>query len=249
MLLKLSRLMSLSCRSGGKMSTWFMRSEMYPEGEQYIYDINPTRGEQVEKQVRVYRDRMTLLHLSNEDLAERLLLTFTGGNVSHVLISTQAKPKTLFDFNSAPSMQPGKLVMIAADGEPALWCAIFGGTDGWATVGAAKYTEGGSSVAHLTLIFGVGLVVLLLVMGFAFGGPAGLAEALGGGSSTVPPGEQAQPPIWDRVWCWVTRKPPHESTQALTREMSMSGFVSSDVIDRHVEDQFLHRGGMGDDGI
>lgn len=218
-------------------------SQFYPEGEQFMYELSLTENELLRKQVRVYRDRMTLLHIPNEDASDRLMLSFTGTNVTHVLVSTHAAPKTLFDFNGAPVVTPGQEIEIETSDKSALWCAIFGGSDGWANVRAAKH-KGPAEGGHPNFALICTLVLLMAFLGFGFfcGGLDAMGKTLGFDPSI---------PLSHQLWCFVTRQEvSHESTVGLTREdTTMSGFVSSDVIDRSIEDQFLLRGGLGDDGI
>jgi len=214
--------------------------EVYPEGEQFVYDLSPQSGTEMQEQVRVYRDRMTLLHIPNNDFADRMMLSFTGSNITHVLVSTSAVPKTLFDFNSAPQVDPGRNVEITADREPALWCAIFGGADGWANVKAAKLADPSMAMSFSSSFICIGGFVVAVIVLTLLTGVRSFSECIG---------LDDQVPIWDRFWCFVTRQNNHHELTALTGR-SQSGFVSSDVIDRNIEDQFLHRGGMaGDDGI
>jgi len=213
-------------------------NQVYPEGDQYIYELDPVRGKEVKEQVRVYRDRMTLLHIPNEEFADHLMLSFVGSNITHVLTSTRASPKTLFDFNGQPDIQPGRKVEFVTGRQPALWCAIFGGADGWAEVRAAKMEEpAGSFPIFATVV----VAVLVLIIGASCCSKEDLLEAFRA---------EGEVPFQERLWCFVTRQSVrHESQAELMREQSMSGFVSSDVVDQTVEDQFLRRGGMGDDGI
>lgn len=216
--------------------------EVYPEGEQFIYELSPGDGEEVQEQVRIFRDRMTLLHIPNSDWAEVMHLSFTGSNITHILVSTHTAPKTLFDFNSFQQVTPGRPQEIRAEGEPALWCAIFGGADGWANVRASKTPDPSLELplsSSATCI--IGFLVLLLVVTCLYGTQT-FGECMGLDDPT---------PVWERLWCFVTRQAPHEQTMSLTAARSDSlGFVSSDAIDRTIEDQFLHRGGMiRDDGI
>jgi len=216
-------------------------SQIYPEGDQYIYELDPVRGKEVREQVRVYHDRMTLLHIPNEHLHDRLMMSFVGTNITHVLVSTRAAPKTFFDFNAAPPVQPGRKVQITAGGEPALWCAIFGGSDGWAEVRAAKYEDPNAGAPSFLMSFLLFVVILLCVAA---------ACLTGGGDSLKDLVDDESVPLSHKLWCFVTRQSiRHESQAELMREQSMSNFVSSDVVDQSVEDQFLMRGGMGDDGI
>lgn len=215
------------------------QGDVYPEGDQFIYNMRPVDDEGIEQQVKVYRDRMTLLHIPNEDLADRLHLSFTGANVSHVLVSTKAAPKTLFDFNSAPGVASGRAVEINAEGEPALWCAVFGTTDGWANVVAARRSAAGRGMPLASACVAL-ILATILFLNCGVSKKLGLGQRLGFDDSIS---------LSERLWCWVTRQAPHESTVGLTREDTMTGFVGSDVVDQSIEDQYLHRGGMGDDGI
>lgn len=216
------------------------QSPVYPQGEQFIYQIAPLSGRLLRQQVRIYRDRMTLLSIRAGAGAQLALKFGPGPNVTHVLVATNAPPKTLFDFDSAPTPVQGRPLNIIG-GPLGAWVALFGEEGGYITVAIWSQEDSLQAVpVGFALVCVLGLLAVVLVLGAIYGSSQSIGERLG---------LDGLVPLGERLWCLVSRSNPHESTAALTRETSMSGFVSSDVIDRTVEDQYLHRGGMGDDGI
>jgi len=216
--------------------------QVYPDGEQYIYELHISSFEMLRLEVRLYHDRMTLLHIQNSARANNMVLEFISGpNITHVLSSTRAAPKTFFDFDMVHT-QVQRRVAIQANGQPSLWCAIFGAADGYVQISAK--TTGDSASTPLPIGFALvcvfALMVGLMVLGVIYGGAQKLGEKLGM-DPTVP--------LSERFACLVRNQNPHESTASLTRAGSLQGYIGSDVIDRSVEDQYLHRGGIGDDGI
>ncbi|CAK0855822.1 unnamed protein product [Prorocentrum cordatum] len=216
-------------------------SQKYPSGEQYIYNLSLGAIESDALTVRLYRDRMTLIEVENTAGARSVALQFSKGpNVTHVLSALKA-PKTVFDFDQVASAD-GDLVVIDTE-EPTIWCALFGAADGELQLVARTY----GSHHHGLPAIGTALAVVLAVgcglalLGAVFGGVRSIGERLGVDPSA---------PMSDRLSALVRlSSAQHESTLSLTRVGSMQGYVGSDVIDRSVEDQYLHRGGIGDDGI
>jgi hypothetical protein len=223
-----------------KLDSAAPQADIYEKGEQFMYDIDPIGDQPILKQVKVYRDRMTLLHIPNDDLADVVKLQFSGADVSHVLVSTKAAPKTLFDFDSAPSVRPGRPIQINAAGEPALWCAVFGNANGWADVFAGKeHHQRGSRQLPLggVTVSVVAILAVLLLLNCTCSGKQTLLERCGLDPSS----------LGDKLWCWVTQQVQSESTVGLMREdTSMSTFANGEEFDRHLEDQFVRE---GDDGI
>eukprot|EP00441_Pelagodinium_beii_P043868 CAMPEP_0197641408 /NCGR_PEP_ID=MMETSP1338-20131121/15391_1 /TAXON_ID=43686 ORGANISM="Pelagodinium beii, Strain RCC1491" /NCGR_SAMPLE_ID=MMETSP1338 /ASSEMBLY_ACC=CAM_ASM_000754 /LENGTH=804 /DNA_ID=CAMNT_0043214389 /DNA_START=8 /DNA_END=2422 /DNA_ORIENTATION=+ len=215
-------------------------SEDYPSGQQFMYDLALSHLEKLHLQVRVYRDRMTLLHLKNVRDFENMELEFLAGpDISHVLISSKAAPKTLFDFDKTIPKGEDNIVVIQGSGQPSMWCAIFGSDDGWAQISAKTSGGGGPDSMNfsfaLVLVFGV--ICGLLILAAISGGLQKLSDAM----------SQPRMPLTERLANLVRR--PNESTASLTRVGSLQGYSGSDVIDRNVEDQYLHRGGLGDEGL
>lgn len=223
------------------------RREDYPEGEKFMYDVKITDDEDVRLEVRIFRDRLTLLHIENPSLAQALSLTFVSGpSISHVLTSTRASPKTFFDFDHLGQAVPvSNNFQIIAGGQRRIWCAIFGAQDGFVQLDVSTRRPPEPSlpvsfamVCVIVLLAGAGLLVV------AHGGAQKLVETVGGRSA----GFSSLSAAAQRVTSWVKPRSNHESVASLTRG-SLNGYMGSDVIDRSVEDQYLHRGGIGDDGI
>jgi len=218
------------------------QQQIYPDGEQWIYELQLGGSEALRLEVRLYRDRMTLLHIQNAARADNMILEFvTGNNITHVLSSSRAAPKTFFDFDQVHT-QVRRQVEIRSNGEPYIWCAIFGATDGYVQVAARTYRDVPAAPVPIgfALVCVFALLCGLVVLGVIYGGAQRLGEHLG-----VDPNM----PLSERLSGLVRKQNPHESMASLTRSGSLSGYVGSDVLDRSVEDQYLHRGGIGDDGI
>jgi len=221
--------------------------QVYPEGEQYIYDVDVKNSEALRLEVRLYHDRMTLLHIQNHAQAKIMELRFlTGPNITHVLTSTHSAPKTFFDFDKVHTQEASRKVSVLAGGKQSLWCAVFGAADGFVTINVKTFADSQSAPlppVGFALVCVFALLLGIMVLAVIYGGAQSIGERLGMDPSV---------PLSDRLASLVDRvRPhnPHESTASLTRTGSLSGYVGSDVIDRSVEDQYLHRGGIGDDGI
>lgn len=217
-------------------------SQKYPSGEQYIYNLSLDAIESDVLTVRLYRDRMTLVEVENAAGARSVALQYSkkGANVSYVLSALKA-PKTVFDFDQVASAE-GDMVVIETE-EPRIWCALFGASDGDLELVASTYGSQHTVLPAIGTALAVVCVVgcLLTLLGVVFGGVRSIGERLGVDPSA---------PMSDRLSALVRlSSAQHESTLSLTRVGSMQGYVGSDVIDRSVEDQYLHRGGIGDDGI
>jgi len=217
--------------------------QVYPEGEQYIYDVDVKDFNPLKLEVRLYHDRMTLLHIQNHAQAQAMELQFLSGpNVTHVLSSSRKAPKTFFDFDKVHA-QMQRRVHVVNNGKQHLWCAIFGAADGFLTIKVQTVSEAQSAPLPpvgfaMVCVFALLLGIMVLVL--IYGGAQSLGERLGLDTSL---------PLSERMVSLVRPGNPHESTASLTRSGSLQGYVGSDVIDRSVEDQYLHRGGFGDDGI
>lgn len=219
----------------------FANSGNYPSGEQFMYDLEIKQEETIHEEVRLYRDRLTLLHLQNVHQLRHLSLSFNSGpQITHVLATSGAAPKTLFDFYDEPvqgldDAGQNTVVIAANDGE-SMWCAIFSKVDGYTQItskayGSPKGDSGGNYGFAVMLVFG-------LVCGFLM---------LNGGFTSRHSDERG-PSLLERLGSMVRSRAGHESTTSLTRG-HLQGYSGSDVIDRSVEDQYLHRGGLGDEGL
>eukprot|EP00434_Breviolum_minutum_P041045 symbB.v1.2.036505.t1/scaffold5172.1/size30160/2 len=109
-----------------------------------------------------------------------------------------------------------------------IWCAIFGGQDGSVriTVRSAAGPDSNGS-------FGAGMLLMFVSVA--------LCCYCSGGLGSV----QAKASGWLKL---ARGNTSHESVAALTVD-PLQGYSGSDVIDRNVEDQYLHRGGLGDEGL
>merc|ERR1712176_1160187 len=88
---------------------------------------------------------------------------------THVLVSSNAAPKTLFDFDQVPQL--GHPIR----GQPSIWYAIFGARDGFVKVTATTYGEGpsftdnrsedpdGAPISGVAFVFAGGLICCSLV--------------------------------------------------------------------------------------
>jgi len=217
--------------------------EVYPEGEQYIYDVEVREAKALRLEVRLYHDRMTLLHIQNRAHARIMELQFLSGpNVTFVLSSTRKAPKTFFDFDKVHT-QMRRRVTLLAGGKESLWCAIFGAADGFLTINVKTFAEAEAAPlppVGFALVCVFALLLGIMVLGVIYGGAQSIGDRFGVDTSAS---------ITERFASLVRPSNPHESTASLTRSGSLSGYIGSDVIDRSVEDQYLHRGGIGDDGI
>lgn len=217
--------------------------QVYPEGEQYIYDVEIKNSEALKLEVRIYNDRMTLLHIQNHARAQVMEIQFLSGpNVTHVLSSSRSAPKTFFDFDKVHT-QMHRRVSVLANGKQEMWCAIFGAADGFVTIDVKTFSEAQSAPlppVGFALVCVFAMLLGIMVLAVIYGGAQSLGDRLGFDPSV---------PLSERFASLVRPGNPHESTASLTRSGSLTGYIGSDVIDRSVEDQYLHRGGIGDDGI
>jgi len=200
-------------------------NQEYPEGEQFMYTMEIRQEAVAHLQVRTFSSRMTLLHLRNVNRLHSMQLTFLSGTeIAHVLTSSKASPKTLFDFDRAPAQVNG-MVRIEAKDQENVWCAIFGRRDGYAQITVQSEGVSGDSTSVISPSLVLVCVAVLGGMCWCRG-----ADSLSDGFASVV-GRLAQ------------ERTPSQATEPL------QGYSGSDVIDRTVEDQFLHRGGLGDEGL
>jgi len=211
----------------------------YPDGGQFVYEID-TDLSATKMQVRLYRDRLTLLRLSNTGDLKLLKLRFASGPaIDHILSSSVGAPKTLFDFDQKHETAGGMVTVRCRS--TVVWIALFASLDGFTELSfsmVAEEREGPAVGFALVCVFG--FLCALLVLALIYGGAQKLGDLLG---------MDPNMPLMERLGCLVRNVKPHESTASLTRTGSLTGYIGSDVIDRSVEDQYLHRGGTGDDGI
>lgn len=200
----------------------------YPHGEQFVYTMEIREEATAELQARTFEDRMTLVHLRNVHKLHYMQMSFVEGpTITHVLVSSRAAPKTLFDFDQVFTEANGQVQVHAHDRQD-MWCAIFGGQDGTVRITVKAAAGPGSNGS-----FGAGMLLLFVSLA--------LCCYCGGGLRS------AQEMASD--WLKLARgNTSHESVAALTVD-PLQGYSGSDVIDRNVEDQYLHRGGLGDEGL
>eukprot|EP00930_Biecheleria_cincta_P056844 TRINITY_DN42878_c0_g1_i1.p1 TRINITY_DN42878_c0_g1~~TRINITY_DN42878_c0_g1_i1.p1 ORF type:complete len:656 (+),score=105.40 TRINITY_DN42878_c0_g1_i1:21-1988(+) len=225
----------------------YANSEAYPDGEQFMYDLEIKHEETVHQEVRLFSDRLTLLHLNNVHQLKHMSLTFRSGpKITHVLTASMAAPKTLFDFDDqAPQggaglndMEENKFV-IHAHNRQNIWCAIFSKANGYTQITSVAYGSSDGDSASSS-----GFAVLLVFC---------LACCLAGGLRIFSDGDEPGASLLERLGnMGGSRWRAHESSVALaslTQGGSSQGFSGSDIIDQSMEDQYLHRGGLGDEGL
>eukprot|EP00930_Biecheleria_cincta_P059540 TRINITY_DN4524_c0_g2_i1.p1 TRINITY_DN4524_c0_g2~~TRINITY_DN4524_c0_g2_i1.p1 ORF type:complete len:836 (-),score=147.90 TRINITY_DN4524_c0_g2_i1:159-2666(-) len=235
-------------------------SDTYPDGEQFMYDLEITQQETVHQEVRLFRDRLTLLHLKNVNQLKHMSLAFKSGpKITHVLTASKAAPKTLFDFDDAPlqasaapeqTQQRQKLwraqqrhtrrrrrthlgddeVVIHAHRRQNIWCAVFSKENGYVQVTSVAYgsSEEGSGDTDNSFA-----VVLL------FGSICGFLMLRGGKVAS----------LLRRLFDLPTNLAGHRSTESISEGSALQGYSGSDAVDQSVEDKYLHRGGLGDEGL
>jgi len=216
--------------------------QVYPAGEQYIFDVNFTGISIMSIEVQLFRDRLTLLRFEGVlAQVDSVKMHFTAGpNITHILSSSMAAPKTFFDFDQMHEHSMGR-VEVPTQGGPITWVALFGAKDGYLQMKVTTEEVAPEAPAiGFALVCVFMLLCALLVLGVIYGGAQKLGDFLG---------MDPDMPLMERLGCLIRQHTQHESTVALTRTGSLSGYIGSDVIDRSVEDQYLHRGGNGDDGI
>jgi len=172
-------------------------------------------------------------------------------------------PRRFFDFDIVPTQVSRRVKIIASSpssSSSSIWCAIFGAADGYVQVTAKSLQEKtfpqtmslpfsapsatSKFSASLVTVCVLALLMVVVCLTFCVGCVNKVTESL-----QLPPGWDTNIPLSERLGTLVRPQNPHESTASLTRSGSLQGYIGSDVIDRSVEDQYLHRGGIGDDGI
>jgi len=219
--------------------------EVYPEGQQFVFNVDLSTTPGIGLQVQLFRDRLTLLRISGVGQeVGKVLVDFDGKgpNITHVLSSSQAAPKTFFDFDRRHEHRDGHLeVPIHQPGSGTVWLAMFAGADGVTLARVTSEASPGEAPDY-----GYGFGVFLWVLGgiaVCFVVYNRLDRILEG------MGMDPEIPLLERLGCLIRQHTQHESTVGLTRQGSLSGYIGSDELDRSVEEQYLHRGGAGDDGI
>jgi len=236
----------------------FTQRTRYPDGEQFLYDFNFNTTGTVQKEVRLFSQRLTLLHVSNVGTMKRIHLAFSSGpDVTHVLTSSKAAPKTLFDFDQVHVQSKGN-VHIDMLGEKDIWCALFAGSDDASVLvtasssmgpGARVVAAGSPMVSALLCIFTS--LCGLLVSGSIYSLVKKHGER---GTAIVGPTLASEGSMSDRLASLVRPAASNRSgAQGSERSQgrSLQGYVSSstDFMDPSVEEQYLFRGGIGDDGM
>jgi hypothetical protein len=242
--------------------------QSYPDGEQFLYEIHMQSGRmQPPLEVNLFRDRLTLLHLRGVPGGEAVSLEFQGASVSitHVLSASLLAPKTLFDFDQIhlPDVDTHVRIQAASSNNAqSLWFAIFAGANGYATVRVQLVDFDTGIVADtsnapisevvapvddedngpvgsfiMAILLGVCVVVMMKSRGCRK-----LCERISWENFT-------ESRFVQRVQAVIRSRSgqSHSSTAGLTGSDSMAGYAGSDVIDREVEEQYLHRGGHGGD--
>lgn len=215
----------------------------YPDGEQFLYDFDLNRSETLRQEVRLFSQRLTLLHLRNSAEDGTIRLAFSAGpNVTHVLTASVAAPRTLFDFDQV-HLQENRGVRIMMLGRSDIWCALFAGADDASVVVTASLEP--SSGRASALVFGVLCVFTLFCVLIV------MCSACSGAKRRREKAEEEGAAISERLAGLV--RPSHRTTAASERSqgVSLQGYMStaSDFIDPSVEEQYLFRGGIGDDGM
>eukprot|EP00928_Gymnodinium_smaydae_P018427 TRINITY_DN17011_c1_g4_i1.p1 TRINITY_DN17011_c1_g4~~TRINITY_DN17011_c1_g4_i1.p1 ORF type:complete len:834 (-),score=105.22 TRINITY_DN17011_c1_g4_i1:72-2549(-) len=246
--------------------------DKYPDGERFLYDLVVQEGKTTHTSVRVFRDRLTLLHVLGVPAGRHVEMDFGDTSLTHVLTSSVAAPKTFFDFDNM--LVPSNKEKLRIGGGRKLWIALFAGRDASVQVNA-----------HVGLS-GRGVVIAPPQGALPHGGnsdgasvPVEPDEQLGADatSSSGPSAlgvlatlcclmvfcttygnsskfrerlrtDDPNAPLSERITGLLTGSRPHESTASLTRAQSLSGFAGDDM-DPSVEAEYLNRGGFGDDGI
>merc|ERR1712048_1043488 len=113
----------------------------------------------------------------------------------------------------------GNELEIRANGHPSIWCAIFGAADGLMVVSARTLSSHEEDNSSLKIAFGCAFTLLC----------CGLLALLAGAQRTMQLGGQMGMEVNPSV-------PLHQR------------FTGCVDVDRNIEDQYLHRGGIGDDG-
>lgn len=219
------------------------QQEVYPDGEMFIFEQNFSDVIPIlSMQIQIYNQRATLLRLGGLDpQADEIVMQRTDGpRIGHILSSVQVAPKTFFDFDQLHEMKD-EIVEVDTRHAPVVWVAFFGDEDGQLLMTlTTKEAIPQAPAIGFALVCVSALLCSLVVLGVIYGGSHKIGEFLG---------MDQEVSLLERLGCLIRYQTPHESTVGLTRHTSLSGYIGSDVIDRSVEDQYLHRGGSGDDGI
>jgi hypothetical protein len=203
--------------------------ELYPKEHQYIFVLDLNSTALARREVEVYKDRLTLIHIQNDAKVYDVELDFfLGPKIEYVLTTTERAPKTLFDFNKLqrdPHMGTSGPIRINAHGEVSIWCAIFGAQHGFVQVSARAYgapTGGeGSAPQHVVVI-----CLLLLLSGL-------ILVCLCQSRAQKAKGR---------------RRPTVDPAACGDMTCSENGACLGDNPNA-AEDRFLTRAGIGDDGI
>lgn len=132
---------------------------IYPAGGQFIYTLTLDETGRSEIDMRLYRSRLTLLHIVIQNTDEDFGVSFESGagRISRVLTCTRRSPKTMFDFNldSGATQQ----LLIHPESSQNIWLLLFGGDDGEISVVVTTGTSSMSYVLVTLLSFVVAIVV------------------------------------------------------------------------------------------
>lgn len=250
------------------------QSQNYPADEQFLYEID--MGPDVHmtsKEVRIYDDRMTLLHVRNLGKDDKIEIQFMSGpNITHILSSSAPAPKTLFDFDKLNYQVGGddedfqkddnddetaSNIHIITKGQDWIWCALFGGTDGSVDITVRTFSgtinplsnPGPESLGSFAWVFGLALLCIGLLW-VARAACKGARRAKMTWRNMDP-----NQPISERLAILARSGSTVESESGFgirdRAGISLQGYnENSDEVDCNVEEQHLHRGGIvGDDGI
>eukprot|EP00929_Paragymnodinium_shiwhaense_P075180 TRINITY_DN3842_c1_g3_i1.p1 TRINITY_DN3842_c1_g3~~TRINITY_DN3842_c1_g3_i1.p1 ORF type:complete len:984 (+),score=205.17 TRINITY_DN3842_c1_g3_i1:83-3034(+) len=122
-------------------SIGYTMQDLYPSGQRFLYSIEVVSGAADTVEVKLFKDRLTLLHIKNEAHMSRVSLSFTGEmEVTHVLSSTDVAPKTFFDFDRQHQLGDDGSVKMQLSGD-VFWCALFAGADGDLVVNIKTHSQ------------------------------------------------------------------------------------------------------------
>eukprot|EP00747_Dinoflagellata_sp_TGD_P223396 gnl/TRDRNA2_/TRDRNA2_94971_c0_seq1.p1 gnl/TRDRNA2_/TRDRNA2_94971_c0~~gnl/TRDRNA2_/TRDRNA2_94971_c0_seq1.p1 ORF type:complete len:824 (+),score=125.52 gnl/TRDRNA2_/TRDRNA2_94971_c0_seq1:114-2474(+) len=214
--------------------------QVYPQGKQFIYNIQLSSGEPRHLEVSLFRDRLTLVRIHTTTDRREVDVSFTSGDkITHVLTSSVASPKTLFDFDQV-HLQDGQeqQQLRFYSGKSYIWCALFGAVDGHAELSLRNIGDVPPPPLPMgfVLVFLVSVTGVLAVLWCIYNGASRVGEQV----------VQIAAPLSERFASLVRSARENEESGLLG---SCGSYRGSDVIDRSVEDRYLHRGGFGDDGI
>lgn len=222
-------------------------NQLYPAGREFVYQFKIHGFQTYKKKVNLFRDRATLIHVWNTALRHNTELKFSKdkSTLSHVLSSTRALPKTLFDFDQVHASSAGK-VKIRSKEVDTVWLALFANQDD--TVEITVRTFDDPPAESVPLGFAVlcvfGLLCGLLLLALLYGGALKYGRGRQHGVSSENNSQGGSRPSGLRDFL---RSASHmEVTNPLTRGESWG---ADDDFDRRVEERYMQRGGFGDDGI